>query len=679
MTPPLGSPAAGLDSRPDSATRRRAIPIERPQDRGDRNRPVERRAAGALRDRDPLRRQGSRAPAVERWPFLGRSRELAALAGLSEDESTDTVLVSGAPGVGKSRLAEEYLAAVTAQGSRAVRVMARPEESAVPFGAMASLLPQGMDPMDPVPCFARASRVLRATAGRTLVVVDDVHWLDQASAVLLRQLLDAGVVRVVATSRAGLPGSKASDALVRAGKVVRQELSALEERAVEDILEASLGHHVGKGCVRRLFTVSGGNARALRERVLGALDSGQLVLRDGVWNLVGTPHPGPSALSGIDEDTARSGRQVAHVRDTGSERQAPVRPRRVSTARTPGGTGAVHSADLHLRLAAEVLGLTEAGRLPEARAAGRAAFDRLLVGGPPDSRGWMATLLGRVEWLAGRVVDARRWFREALSGAAPAQGSDVQRIALSGAAACYAVAGDVASARTMLTRPHPGRDPRAGLLAAAEGALGQAWSSAAQGRVAAARDTLIAAAADARVASHPGSEALLLTEAARLGGAHEVLGLLDLNAARCEGRLTTARLSFVHALASDEPPALIAAADELRDLGALALAAEAYTAASASLRRSGRTREATSAGRLAATARASCQGLSTPLLGHAAPARSLTDREREIARLAARGTTSKDIATALFLSVRTVDNHLQRVYQKLGVSSRQELQRLMGT
>jgi len=41
--------------------------------------------------------------------------------------------------------------------------------------------------------------------------------------------------------------------------------------------------------------------------------------------------------------------------------------------------------------------------------------------------------------------------------------------------------------------------------------------------------------------------------------------------------------------------------------------------------------------------------------------------------LAAGGSTSREIADSLFLSVRTVDNHLQRVYTKLGVTGRNEL------
>lgn len=48
-------------------------------------------------------------------------------------------------------------------------------------------------------------------------------------------------------------------------------------------------------------------------------------------------------------------------------------------------------------------------------------------------------------------------------------------------------------------------------------------------------------------------------------------------------------------------------------------------------------------------------------------------RQLEIATLAAAGQPSKEIAAALHLSARTVDNHLAAVYRSLGVSSRDEL------
>jgi len=52
---------------------------------------------------------------------------------------------------------------------------------------------------------------------------------------------------------------------------------------------------------------------------------------------------------------------------------------------------------------------------------------------------------------------------------------------------------------------------------------------------------------------------------------------------------------------------------------------------------------------------------------------ALTSRQLDVARLAARGRASKAIAAELFLSVRTVDNHLREAYRRLGVGGRAEL------
>jgi DNA-binding CsgD family transcriptional regulator len=52
---------------------------------------------------------------------------------------------------------------------------------------------------------------------------------------------------------------------------------------------------------------------------------------------------------------------------------------------------------------------------------------------------------------------------------------------------------------------------------------------------------------------------------------------------------------------------------------------------------------------------------------------TLSAREREIAGLAGTGMTSRAIADTLFLSARTVDTHLGRIYSKLGVPNRAAL------
>ena len=51
----------------------------------------------------------------------------------------------------------------------------------------------------------------------------------------------------------------------------------------------------------------------------------------------------------------------------------------------------------------------------------------------------------------------------------------------------------------------------------------------------------------------------------------------------------------------------------------------------------------------------------------------LTPTERRIAELAATGAHNKEIAGALFVSVKTVEANLSRVYTKLGIRSRVEL------
>jgi DNA-binding NarL/FixJ family response regulator len=59
------------------------------------------------------------------------------------------------------------------------------------------------------------------------------------------------------------------------------------------------------------------------------------------------------------------------------------------------------------------------------------------------------------------------------------------------------------------------------------------------------------------------------------------------------------------------------------------------------------------------------------------PLLALTTREREIARLAATGLSSRDIASRLHLSPRTVDTHLSRIYRKLDLPSRAALAGLL--
>lgn len=84
-------------------------------------------------------------------------------------------------------------------------------------------------------------------------------------------------------------------------------------------------------------------------------------------------------------------------------------------------------------------------------------------------------------------------------------------------------------------------------------------------------------------------------------------------------------------------------------------------------------------------ARAAFQGLGTPIQerqaqtelasvgGRRRQDQLLTPVEQRISQLVAAGQTNREVAAALFISVRTVESHLARIYRKLGVRSRTEL------
>ena len=72
---------------------------------------------------------------------------------------------------------------------------------------------------------------------------------------------------------------------------------------------------------------------------------------------------------------------------------------------------------------------------------------------------------------------------------------------------------------------------------------------------------------------------------------------------------------------------------------------------------------------LAAGARPRRKALSGP--------EALTPRERQVAGLAAQGMSNREIAEALFVTLKTVEWHLRHAFDKLGVSSRRDLRRVL--
>ncbi len=252
------------------------------------------------------------------------------------------------------------------------------------------------------------------------------------------------------------------------------------------------------------------------------------------------------------------------------------------------------------------------------------------------------------------------------------------RLFVAEAAAAWAQRGDAGQARAWWEKVGE-RDP-SGLNRLFEPWIGRlgAWVASAEGDLRGAVDRALAAADEAAALGQHHTEMAALHTVARLGRATSVARRAADVASRAPTPSLAQRAAFIEAAAARDCWALTDAAVTFASLGASVLAAEAATAAAHAHRYHEQAAPLAMALELRAKYLARCSGVATP--GTVAPGRTLlTEREREVALLAAHGSTSAEIAAKLGLSRRTVDNHLGRVYDKLGVRRRHELGPLFGT
>ncbi|MEO6629531.1 MAG: helix-turn-helix transcriptional regulator [Aquihabitans sp.] len=323
----------------------------------------------------------------------------------------------------------------------------------------------------------------------------------------------------------------------------------------------------------------------------------------------------------------------------------------------------------------QVLALTEAGRFAEGEALALAGYEVAVGDRVPIAEIWFAANLARSMAIRGHHAEALRWYHEASSAARAHGFSGPLRIALSGTAAAQAATGDVAGASTTVAELH-GLPPYE--FFHHEQVLGPAWSAWADGDPFRARTILVEGARAAAEDHNLASAAWLWHDAARLGAADVGVELAAITG-RASSELLAARAAHVAAMEQNEGPALEAASTRLEELGLDLYAAEAARAAADRFRREGDQRAGSRLDNRASELAERCPGARTPGLLHSDTPTPLTSREREIAGLAAQGISSPDIAASLYLSVRTVNNHLQHVYAKLGVTGREQLSDAFGT
>jgi DNA-binding NarL/FixJ family response regulator len=204
------------------------------------------------------------------------------------------------------------------------------------------------------------------------------------------------------------------------------------------------------------------------------------------------------------------------------------------------------------------------------------------------------------------------------------------------------------------------------------------WTALARGEWASARHQFRTAAEVARDQGLLLHEMHALVDHIRTGSYDTVADRFFQLAAQIDGPLMEARTLAVRSVLDLDADGLERAADAFEACGALLHAAEA-SASAARIHQARRDARAAAACANRATALvAACDGASTPALTVGEAKVVLSKREREVADLAAQGMSNKEIAESLFVSPRTIENHLQRTYEKLGIRSRDELADALG-
>ncbi len=316
--------------------------------------------------------------------------------------------------------------------------------------------------------------------------------------------------------------------------------------------------------------------------------------------------------------------------------------------------------------------LVQAGRLGEAAERGRSWFDAAARARMPLGVIWIGVHLARCALAQGHPVSAIRWSERACTAIDASGFEGLRPAAYAVRAAAHGLRGEGVAGLEYADRIDA-LTSGFGFLAA-ELALGRAWALVATGDAIGARAGLLAAADDAGRCGHVPTESWLLHDSVRLGADDDatVSRLVELAGQATASSWRRGPPTPPHCAPTDAD-GLAAAADTFEALGASLLAAEAVTAAAAEWRRRREPRRAAALDLRVNELAARCEGAMTPALVRAPTVVPLTDREREIAALAASGQPSRAIAEQLYLSVRTVDNHLARIYDKLGVTSRADL------
>jgi DNA-binding CsgD family transcriptional regulator/tetratricopeptide (TPR) repeat protein len=269
--------------------------------------------------RPPLGRGYSRR-VISGDPLAGRDSELGVIRrALSKSGDYSGVMIAGAAGVGKTRLAREVLARAAAAGDRTNWIVGTESARPLPLGAFTALLTDAI--ADPLPNVRRLINtfVAQQRRGRVLMGVDDAHLLDGLSAHVVHQLAQSRGAQLVVTVRTGGDEPDAVTALWKDGLLTRLDLEPLSLEATQCLIEASVGGPVDARSAERFWTLTGGNPLFLRQLIADQIAAGRMRQVAGVWMWDGDVAVSQNLSDMVGRQLGRMTPGVARVVDTLSQ------------------------------------------------------------------------------------------------------------------------------------------------------------------------------------------------------------------------------------------------------------------------------------------------------------------------------------------------------------------------
>ena len=247
---------------------------------------------------------------------MGRTEEIAEISGaIANPNGPGGLVLAGAAGVGKTRLAREALELACRAGRTAHWIVATGSSQSVPLGAFAEYAGSfGRDPLqwvqDVIDALTADDEPMSAVIG-----VDDAHLLDDLSALVVYQLVRRRLATVVLTLRTGTATTEAITSLWKDEGLPRIDLQPLSAGEITALVTEALGGDIESTSAERFWRYTRGNVLYLRQLIADEHASGHICRRSELWVWDGRPNFSPTLLELIEANIGRQEQEVVDVLD----------------------------------------------------------------------------------------------------------------------------------------------------------------------------------------------------------------------------------------------------------------------------------------------------------------------------------------------------------------------------